>query len=143
MKRLFFVLITVVLGFTVYAQNSHLESVHVFFPANSANLRGVSPELALQNQKALTEIAEKMLKNPQYRILIDGHANPVLKTTSEETESLIPLSLQRATAVANYLVEMYSIDSRRLILAGAGGRYASRNDETQNRRVNLFIIMDS
>jgi outer membrane protein OmpA-like peptidoglycan-associated protein len=140
MKRLFFVLIMVVLGFTAYAQNTQFESARVFFAANSANLRGVSPELALQNQKALTEIAETMLKNPQYRLLIDGHANPVLKTPNEETESLIPLSLQRATAVANYLVEMYRIDRQRLIIVGAGGKYPSGNDAAQNRRVNFLTI---
>jgi len=142
MKRLFFVLIAIVAVFTVHAQNSYDESLYILFPANSANLRRVSPELAQQNQKVLDEIAKMLLENPQYRILIDGHANPVLKTTREETRTLLPLSLERATAVANYLVEKYKIDRRRLILTGGGGKYASGNDAAQNRRVNLFIIAD-
>jgi hypothetical protein len=52
------------------------------------------------------------------------------------------LSLQRATAVANYLADSYKIDRRRMILGGAGGRYASKSDAAQNRRVNFFIIAD-
>jgi hypothetical protein len=142
MRRLFLVLIAVVSVSTVYAQNSRAESLHILFPANSANLRGVNPELALQNQKVLTEIDQILLENPQYSILIDGHANPVLKTAREETATLSPLSLQRATAVANALVELYRIDRRRMILAGAGGRHASRSNAAQNRRVNFLIIAD-
>ena len=141
MKRLFFVLIAVAWASTVHAQD--IESLHIFFPANSAQLRGVSPELALENQKVLIEVAQLLLDNPQYRLLIDGHANPVLKTSREETEALTPLSLQRARAVANYLVELYKIDRQRLILSGAGGRYSSGNDAAQNRRVSFFIITDS
>jgi hypothetical protein len=142
MKKLFFILITIVSVFTVYAQNSRVESLHILFPANSANFEKVSPKLALQNRKVLAEIAQILLKNPQYSILIDGHANPVLKTTREETATLIPLSLQRATAVANYLAKSHKIDRRRMILAGAGGRYASKSNATQNRRVNFLIITD-
>jgi hypothetical protein len=141
MKRLFFVLFVVAWASIVHAQD--IESLHIFFPANSANLRGVSPELALENQKVLTEIAQVMLHNPQYRLLIDGHANPVLRTSREEAEALTPLSLQRARAVANYLVELYKIDRQRLILSGAGGRYSSGGDAAQNRRVSFFIITDN
>ena len=143
MKRLCFILIAVVSVFNVHAQSFYSDSLHIFFPADSANLMGVSPELAQQNQKVLAEIAQMLRENPRYRILIDGHANPVLGTTREETETLIPLSLQRATAVANYLAELYKIDRRRLILTGAGGKYASGNDTAQNRRVSFFIIVDS
>jgi len=142
MKKVFLVLIALVSLSAIYAQNSRIETLHIFFPANSANLSGVSPELALQNQKVFTEIAQMLLENPQYRILIDGHANPVLRTSREETETLIPLSLQRATAVANYLVESFRLDRQRLILTGAGGRYVLGNDSAQNRRVSFFIIAE-
>jgi hypothetical protein len=142
MKRLLFVLIAVVSVFTVHAQNSHADSLHILFPGNSANFRGVSPELARQNQKVLAEVGQILLENPQYSILIDGHANPVLKTAREETATLSPLSLQRAAAVADYFVETYKIDRRRMILSGAGGRHATRSDAAQNRRVNFFIIAD-
>jgi hypothetical protein len=77
-------------------------------------------------------------ENPQYSILIDGHANPI----KGETATLHRLSLQRATVVANYLVKSYKIDRQRLILAGVGGRYALRNDAAQNRRVSFLIITD-
>jgi hypothetical protein len=142
MRKLFFVLIAVVAIFTIHAQNSYDESLYILFPANSANLSRVSPEIAQQNQKVLDEIAKILLENSQYRILLDGHANPVLKTTREEKETLLPLSLERATAVANYLVEKYKIDKQRLILTGGGGKYASGSDGAQNRRVNFFIIAD-
>jgi len=142
MKRLFFVLIMVVAVFTAHAQNLYDVSLQIFFPANSANFKRVSQELAQQNQNFLAEIAQILLDNPQYRILIDGHANPVLGTNKEEIETLTPLSLQRATTVANYLVETYKIDRQRLILTGAGGRYASGKDAAQNRHVSFYIITD-
>jgi len=142
MKKFFFVLIAFISVFTIYAQNSHIESLQIFFPANSANFRRVSPELEQQNRSVIAEIAQILLDNPQYRILIDGHANPVLGTNKEEIETLTPLSLQRATTVANYLVETYRIDRWRLILTGVGGRYASGKDAAQNRNVSFFIITD-
>ena len=96
--------------------------------------------MALQNRQALAEIVQILLENPQYSVLIDGHANPVIRTTREETEALLPLSLQRARAVANYLAESHKIDRKRLIITGAGGGYASRNNAALNRRVSFFII---
>ena len=118
MKKLFLILIVFVSISTVNAQNFSDDSLYILFPANSANMWRVSPSLAQQNQEALTNIAQMLLGNPRYRIIIDGHANPVLRTTREEREILDSLSLRRATAVANYLVETHRIDRRRLIIAG-------------------------
>ena len=140
MKRLFLVLVAVIAVSTVYAQNSRAEPMRILFPPNSADLRGVSSELAIQNQQNLTEIAQILLNNPQYRVLIDGHANPVQRTAREETESLLPLSVRRATAVADALVELFRIERRRIIITGAGGRYAAGSDGAQNRRVSFFLI---
>ena len=140
MKRLVFVLIAAALTSAAYAQSPQVESsMQVLFSGNSANLRTVGPELALQNQRVFAEVAQILLDNPGYRVLIDGHANPVLGTTREERNVLSSLSQQRAAAVANYLVEFFKIDRQRLILTGDGGRFA-RDDSSQNRRVSFFII---
>ena len=90
--------------------------------------------------QAFTQIAQVLLNNPQFRILVDGHANPVIRTATEEEEVLRPLSLQRAQVVADFLVEFYNVDRRRLIITGAGGGYPAGNDAAINRRVNFVII---
>jgi outer membrane protein OmpA-like peptidoglycan-associated protein len=141
MKRLFFLLVMAACVFTVHAQSTGVESLFIVFPPNSAELKEVTQEQAIRNSQALTRVAELLLKNPQYRILIDGHANPVIKTSVEETEVLKPLSEQRAETAANILIEQYKVDPRRLIIIGAGGGFPSvTNNPSLNRRVSFFVI---
>jgi outer membrane protein OmpA-like peptidoglycan-associated protein len=86
-------------------------------------------------------VAKLLLDNPKYRLLVDGHANPVLGTSEEEEKSLKPLSEQRAKQAADFLVTYYKIDRRRIILTGAGGIYPfGDKDPSHNRRVSFFIV---
>jgi len=141
MKKLFFVACMSACISVAYAQNAKGESLFIVFPPESSELQAVDPEQAISNSKAFTGVAQVLLDNPKYRILIDGHANAVQGTSREETESLKPLSERRAEAAANFLMEYFSVARYRIILTGAGGRYPSGTDDPSlNRRVGFIFI---
>jgi len=141
MRKLFFLFGMTACVFAVYAQSTNCESLFIVFSPDSAELQAVSPEQAIANSKTFTSVAQLLLDNPKYRILIDGHANPVKRTSSEENEALKPLSERRAEAVADFLVKYFRVARHRLVITGAGGRYPSETDDPAlNRRVGFFTI---
>ena len=142
MKKLFFVLMVFAVTFAVYGQqSSSREARYILFPPNSANLRAVSAQQAIINLEVFTQVARILVDNPQYRLLIDGHANAVTSTSQEETSALRPLSRQRAEVTATFIAEYFDIDRQRIIISGAGGGFPfSSTDGSQNRRVSFFFI---
>jgi outer membrane protein OmpA-like peptidoglycan-associated protein len=128
----------------VYGQTTvRSDPLYIFFSANSADLTKVSPELAIQNSQAFTRVAQILLDNPQYRLLIDGHANAVDGTIKEEIEALRPLSMNRATVVADFLVKYYGIDKDRLIVSAFGSTYpvTTNPQEAYKNRSVVFLII--
>ncbi|MDR2536372.1 MAG: OmpA family protein [Treponema sp.] len=142
-KTAFFMAVFVFVVALAFPQTSESdESLYIVFSANSAELKGVGTDMAIRNSQTFTKVAQLLMENPQYRILVDGHANPVVGTSEEETGSLKPLSVRRAEIAADFLVTYYGVDRQRLILTGAGGGYPFGNtDPSLNRRVSFFIIM--
>ena len=140
MKKVFILLVVLTLSGAVFAQ-SPAGGSFILFPPNSANLRAVNTEQAVINQQTFTQVARQLSENPQTRVLVDGHANAVLKTNREEMNTLRPLSERRAEAAANFLVNYFNIDRHRIIITGAGGGYpSSSTDGALNRRVSFIII---
>jgi len=136
----FVAIIGLVPGIVAHAQTGD-DTLFIVFPANAEDLKDVTQEQAIYNAQMLTMVARIMLDNPECRILVDGHANRVLKTAKEETETLIPLSAKRAEEAARILVEQFKVDKRRLIISSGGGKYPSvSNDPAMNRRVSFFVI---
>jgi outer membrane protein OmpA-like peptidoglycan-associated protein len=116
---------------------------YVFFTAYSGKLSDVKGDQAIENTKVFNWIAKMLLDNPKYRLLIDGHANPVEKTAREEAGTLMPLSKARAEAVANFLTTYYGIDRSRYIYSYAGGRYPITDNVKEghkNRIVRLALV---
>ena len=141
MRKFLVILAVFLLASTVYAQSPASGVLSVHFPPNSADLRAVSTDQAIANLLAFTQIAKLLADNPQTRVLIDGHANAVLGTETEEMEMLRPLSQQRAEAAASFIIEYFHIDQHRLIISAAGGAYpVSTRDGSLNRRVSFTII---
>jgi outer membrane protein OmpA-like peptidoglycan-associated protein len=131
-------MMTAVLGFS---QTEKQDGLYIVFPADSADLQKVTGGAAIRNAQSFTKAAQILLENSQYRMLVDGHANPVIKTSQEETDALRPLSIRRAEAAADFLVKYYGVDPQRLILNGAGGGYPFGNkDPSLDRRVSFFVI---
>ena len=142
-KAFVFVGLFVLVSMSAFSQSrgNNDEALYIIFPANSANLRGVEPEIAIRNSQTFIKVAQLLLDNPQYRVLVDGHANAVVGTSEEESASLRPLSERRAEATVNFMVSYYGVDKRRFILTGAGGGYPfGESDQTLNRRVSFFIV---
>ena len=140
MKKVLCLLVGLVMGIVaVHAQNT---SLYILFPANSADLERVGTEQAIENNKVFTEVARILAENPHQRILIDGHANPVIGSSREERNVLAALSQQRAQAAADFLAKYFNIDPSRIIVASAGGRLAESGTGPAylNRRVNFFIV---
>ncbi|MCL2608296.1 MAG: OmpA family protein [Treponema sp.] len=140
MRKVLCLLVGLVMGISaVHAQDT---SLFILFPGNSSNLERVGTDQAIKNNEVFTEVARILAENPRQRILIDGHANPVIGTSQEERNVLAALSQKRAEIAAEFLVKYYNIDPSRIILASAGGRLAvSRSSEAYlNRRVNFFIV---
>jgi outer membrane protein OmpA-like peptidoglycan-associated protein len=97
----------------------------------------------VQNAAAFASAARLLLENPRYRLLIDGHANPLVGTAAEERDELKPLSQRRAQAVADFLVSYYGIARNRLIIVASGGSAPAAqaaSDPNLKRSVVLTLV---
>jgi outer membrane protein OmpA-like peptidoglycan-associated protein len=124
----------------------------VIFSANTKNWNNLSPETIEVNEKILIQIVHILNTHDEYRLRIEGHANPETNPDDtagrhiEQIQELLPLSEIRAKTVADRLVN-FGIDSRRLEYRGLGGENpaAAWEDSSncwKNRRVE-FVLMDS
>jgi flagellar hook assembly protein FlgD len=116
----------------------------ITFRANAADFNSLPTDRVETNIRVLRRIAEILNKFRDYKITVEGHANPVAQTQKEETEELQPLSLDRAKAVIEYLVD-YGVSRSRLSAVGRGGTrtVVSPNDPDnrwKNRRVEFILI---
>jgi flagellar hook assembly protein FlgD/outer membrane protein OmpA-like peptidoglycan-associated protein len=116
----------------------------ITFRANYADFIGIPKERQETNTRVLKRIAEILNKFRDYRIIVEGHANPVLRTAKEEDEVLKPLSLARAQFVIEHLVS-YGVSRNRLSSTGQGGtrnvaNSQDPNNNWKNRRVEFLLI---
>jgi flagellar hook assembly protein FlgD len=125
-----------------------IESSRIFFKPYTADYRDVPPDIAQQNMARLDALAAKLKRFPSDRIKIIGHAvmvywnNPTLGKT-EQQDILVPLSLARARAIEEALVDrglrpsMFAADG-----VGAADQIvpdSDYKDRWENRRVALFV----
>ena len=121
----------------------------IVFPPNSADFSLLSDEDRRSNNRIMMLIARALNRFEDYRILVEGHANPTTKPnsrdrTNEEARELKPLSELRAKAVMDSLITNNNIESGRLSFTGIGGirNVAAYNDEEENwknRRVEFIL----
>jgi flagellar hook assembly protein FlgD/flagellar motor protein MotB len=116
----------------------------ITFRAYYADFIGIPKERLDNNIRVLRRVAEILNRFRDYRITVEGHANPVLGTAREETEALMPLSLARAQFVIEQLGG-YGVNRSRLSPAGRGGSKNVANPQDQannwkNRRVEFLLI---
>ncbi len=105
----------------------------IFFDVDSDRIR---PE----STPTLEEIGEMLEEHPDLRIAIEGHTD----STGNDDHNL-DLSIRRAVAVRQYLIDAYGIDANRLEADGFGETQPVGDDETpegrqQNRRVELVVL---
>jgi flagellar motor protein MotB len=116
----------------------------IVFRANHADFIGIPQERLDNNIRVLRRVAEILNRFRDYRITVEGHANPVLGTAREENEVLMPLSLARAQFVIEQLAGL-GVSRARLSPIGRGGsiNVASPQDQDnswKNRRVEFLLI---
>lgn len=120
------------------------EQYYLFFEGWTAKLTGEGlhiPEL-YDVSTTLNMVLKVMQDNPDYRLLIEGFANPVSGVDSEKDE-LLRLSVLRAKEVESRFIRD-GISPDRLITVGAGGISNpydnSRLQQAKNRRAQMTII---
>ncbi|MFW6214975.1 MAG: OmpA family protein [Alkalispirochaetaceae bacterium] len=119
---------------------------------SNINFAPDSPELILdpdtqigsKNRSVLDRLAEIFEKYDAYSIKIAGHAVNISGTEREEVEELQPLSLARAEAVRDALVER-GIANNRISTVGQGGTeplvpHTDLENRWKNRRVEFILI---
>ncbi|MDR0524731.1 MAG: OmpA family protein [Spirochaetaceae bacterium] len=110
----------------------------IYFPANRTDFTGLDFATVETNNRNISAVVSLLQGNPEYRVLLEGHANPTEGTENEERYELIPLSRQRADAVADMLVAA-GANRKQLVIGGSGGLHAGGSAET-NRRVELSLL---
>jgi flagellar motor protein MotB len=116
----------------------------ITFRAYYADFIGIPQDRLENNIRVLRRVAEILNRFRDYRITVEGHANPVLGTAREETETLMPLSLARAEFTIEQLGG-YGVSRNRLSPIGRGGTINVANPQDQanswkNRRVEFLLI---
>jgi outer membrane protein OmpA-like peptidoglycan-associated protein len=91
------------------------------------------------NEKILDSTVKTLKENPNFRVRIEGHANPVTKKSSE-AERLMTLSRMRADTIAWKLREKGVTDEQMVITAFGGARTLSNDAWNINRRVELIVV---
>jgi len=101
------------------------------------------------NDKSVAAIAKALKDNPDYLIMLHGHANPTEFTESEK-DKLEALSLSRANAVEAELKTQFKklsgtdIEDTRVSVSGYGGEKTLYGSNTAyaalNRRVEMILI---
>jgi outer membrane protein OmpA-like peptidoglycan-associated protein len=128
----------------------------IIFPPNAASFSLLSEDDMRSNRRVLRLIAGALNRFPDYKITVEGHANPTTPEGSPQrardeegtaTEiGLRPLSQQRAQAVVDYLVNDpdRGVDQSRLTAVGMGGgrtvaAYDDDDENWKNRRVEFLL----
>jgi outer membrane protein OmpA-like peptidoglycan-associated protein len=116
----------------------------IIFRENAADFENLAPDVVANNLRVLRRIAEILNKFQDYRVTVEGHANPVSRTAAEEQNELQPLSEARARSVVDRLSD-FGVNRNRLTYVGKGGtrpvvRYEDHDNWWKNRRVEFILI---
>ncbi|MDR3020596.1 MAG: OmpA family protein [Treponema sp.] len=119
----------------------------IVFRPNAADFDGLSRETVDNNTRILRRIAQILNKFRDYRVVVEGHANPTQPPgpgRDREEPELKRISEARARAVVDQLVR-YGVARSRLSYTGAGGtspvvEFEDRDNWWKNRRVEFILI---
>ena len=119
----------------------------IVFRANAADFDGIPADRAENNIRVLRRIAEILNRFRDYKVQVEGHANPTQPAGAardREEPELKRLSEARAQTVLSKLVE-YGVTRNRLSAIGMGGsrpvvQFADNDNWWKNRRVEFILI---
>lgn len=118
-----------------------IENSRIYFQNFTANYKNVPAVLARQNKIRLDRLAETFKKYPDHKVNIVGHAVMIFWEDKElgaieQRDVLIPLSLARAKAIKEAMIER-GVKSDRITTEGAGANDPIvPNSDYQNRWIN-------
>jgi len=102
---------------------------------------GIDRDAQQLNELVINQTAKVLLENPDFRVRIEGHANPFTVTRSE-ADDLMALSTIRANAISD-LLKARGVSDEQIIIIAFGGTRAATSEwdvRNRNRRVELMII---
>lgn len=139
------------LGFKYHFQEGkvRIRIYDIHFPPDSSNLFGFGDKGKVEKNKEILDKLYKQLQGyPDYDITIEGHTSSVHYKTEagfnrEQRNILIPLSLSRAKAVKQALVQR-GLSASRIKTSGKGGSeplvpFRFRKRQWRNRRVDIVL----
>jgi hypothetical protein len=102
---------------------------------------GIDRDAQGLNELVLNNIAKTLKDNPDYRVRIEGHANPVT-TDPHEADELMALSTMRANVVAEQLKARGINEAQMVVIAFGGTRTVTSDHDiwNRNRRVEMIVI---
>ena len=102
---------------------------------------GIDRDAQGLNELVLNSIAQSLKENPDLRVRVEGHANPVT-TDPNEADELMTLSAMRANNVASQLRARGVNDEQMVIISYGGTRTVTSDHDiwNRNRRVELILI---
>jgi len=101
---------------------------------------GIDKDAQQLNEMVLNYTAQTLKTNPNYRVRIEGHANPYTINHSE-AEELKVLSTIRADVVAGELKDR-GVNENQIVMISFGGTRTATNEwdiRNRNRRVEMII----
>lgn len=121
----------------------------IIFPPDSADFTRLDETDIENNRAIIKKLVNKLNKYPNYNIRIEGHGNIINWQTEESfnkenRDILIPLTLKRAEAVRQMLIDE-GMSSSRISVAGVGGSYpitsfSDKENNWKNRRVEFILL---
>ncbi|MDR2094393.1 MAG: OmpA family protein [Treponema sp.] len=120
----------------------------IIFRQNAADFETLPIATVANNLRVLRRIAEILNKFKDYKVQVEGHANPTTNEPAarakEEREELQPLSEARARAIVERLTS-FGVTRNRLSSLGLGGTqpvvpFNDRPNWWKNRRVEFILI---
>ena len=130
--------------------NLRIQIPSIVFRSNSSTWDGLDDDIVDSNYWILQRLAQILNKFGDYRINVEGHANPTANPDDraawlrEQEQELKPLSESRAKKIVDELV-MLGINPGRLSYYGLGGerplvRWEDTDNWWKNRRVEFLLI---
>jgi outer membrane protein OmpA-like peptidoglycan-associated protein len=113
----------------------------IFGPDIGSYNVGIDRDAQQLNELILDQIAKDLKENSDYRVRLEGHANP-LTINHSEAEDLMALSALRSNTVAEQLKQRGVSDDQMVLIAYGGTRNATNEWDVRNRnrRVELMVI---
>ena len=129
--------------------NLRLQVFSIIFRADHADFTGLNDETVENNYATIRRVALLLDKYKDYRIIIEGHANPTTpegRAREKERYSLIHISEQRALKVLEELGKL-GVSYGRMTVLGAGFSktlvpYNDYENNWKNRRVEFILLTE-